>query len=66
MVPFALIFTLIKEALNKVLSGNWETKIDDILDVHEEVLLLILFFINLDHDMIIVFHFRLKKTRLVF
>ena len=66
MVPFALIFTLIKEALNKVLSGNWETKIDDILDVHEEVLLLILYFINLDHDMIIVFHFRLKKTRLAF
>jgi len=36
MVPFALIFSLLREGLNKVLTGNWETKIDDILEVNEE------------------------------
>ena len=49
MIPFALIFSLTREALNKVLSGNWETKIDDILEVTDEVAFTC---INSDHQMV--------------
>ena len=37
MIPFALSFMLAKEAITKTLSGNWETKIEEIFEMPTEV-----------------------------
>ena len=37
MIPLALIGLLAKEATSKSISGNWETKIEEIFDMPTEV-----------------------------
>ena len=37
MIPLALIVLLAKEATSKTMSGNWETKIEELFDMPTEV-----------------------------
>ena len=37
MIPLALTVILAKEATSKAVSGNWETKIEELFDIPTEV-----------------------------
>ena len=37
MLPLALVVLLAKEATSKTMSGNWETKIEELFDMPTEV-----------------------------